>query len=217
MRFEGVAGLARLIAAWRQEFGIKAEVATSAAEEEVLKLPAGWSPRPAPGAPKLTPTVTESLDLFSQGHDLAAVALKKAKQVIASTVEGHLATALLNADPRIVRNLGRLKHLLPVRSEVEKIQAALQKTGSDPMDPKMAMGPVALELGGEEGKSQWYSKIKWYTVLLQLGLPMVFEADASAASAQSPVSQKRDFSQVSGDSIVGQPTPQKARPLTIGF
>mmetsp|Transcript_93241 Transcript_93241/g.295768 ORF Transcript_93241/g.295768 Transcript_93241/m.295768 type:complete len:279 (+) Transcript_93241:1-837(+) len=217
MRFEGTSGLAALIAAWRDEFKIAAEANAEqgSGAPEVLKLPPNWAPRPAAGAPKLSATVTESLDLFSQGHDIAAVGIKKSKQVVASTVEGHLATALLNADPRILRNLGRLRSLFPNRSDVEKIRAALKKTGSDPNDPKMPMGPVALELGGEEGKSLWYSKIKWFTSLVQLEMPMEFEVDPSAPNASG--GQKRGLSEISGASPADAPTPQKARPLTIGF
>jgi len=218
MRFEGASGLAALISAWRDEFNISAQAGADEASgaQEVLKFPPNWSPRPAAGVSKLTATVTESLDLFGQGHDLAAVAMKKAKQVVASTVEGHLITALLNADPRALRNLGRLRHLLPNRSEVEKIQAALQKTSSDPMDPKMPMGPVALELGGEEGKSLWYSKIRWYSAFVQLGLPIQYESDASVPDASN--GQKRSLSEAYGAAApISQPTPQKARPLTIGF
>jgi len=184
MRFEGVAGLAAVIKAWREEFCAAAQAEAAAPTAlEVLKLPGNWNPRPAPGAPKLSPTVAESLDLFSQGLDIAAVGMKKAKQVTASTVEGHLATALLNADPRALRSLVRLRGLLPNRGEVERIQAALKATGSDPLDPKMASGPVALELGGEEGRSLWYSKIKWYMTLVQLGLPIEYEPAAGAAPA----------------------------------
>ena len=38
------------------------------------------------------------------GHDLATVATKReGKAILAATVEGHLVTAFLNADPRILR------------------------------------------------------------------------------------------------------------------
>uniref|UniRef100_A0A7S1LS09 Uncharacterized protein n=1 Tax=Alexandrium catenella TaxID=2925 RepID=A0A7S1LS09_ALECA len=215
MRFEGTGGLAALITAWREEYGITADASTEGAAgvQELLTFPANWQPRPVAGAPKLSPTVTESLDLFSQGHDLAAVAIKKAKQVVASTVENHLSTGLLNADPRVVRNLARIRSLFPNRGEVEKIQAALRKTGSDAADPKMTLGPVALELGGEEGKGQWYGKLRWFCALVQLEMPIAFEPDPSVPGAAA--GQKRGISDV--DAPVGLPTPQRARPLTIGF
>merc|ERR1712048_1059811 len=104
------------------------------------------------GAAKVTATVAESVELFNQGLDLPAVAMKKAKQVIASTVEGHLITGFMNAAPRVVKNLARLKPLLPNRGDVEKIEVALKATKSDPKDPKMPMGVVAQHLGGEEKK-----------------------------------------------------------------
>jgi len=72
-------------------------------------------------------------------------------------------------------NIHRLKSLLPKRGDVEKITAALQATGSDPNDLKMLSGPVALHLGGEEGKGERYSRIRRYTLLVQLGL--LFEYD----------------------------------------
>eukprot|EP00927_Polykrikos_kofoidii_P062520 TRINITY_DN57330_c0_g1_i1.p1 TRINITY_DN57330_c0_g1~~TRINITY_DN57330_c0_g1_i1.p1 ORF type:complete len:984 (-),score=183.69 TRINITY_DN57330_c0_g1_i1:124-2925(-) len=195
MRFQGIAGLAAIVKAWRDEFKIVDDSSSSASQQDDgtaqaspalarIQIPKGWSPVPMPGAPKVSPTITESLDLFNQGMDLAQVALKKAKQVIASTVEGHLQSALLNADPRAVRNIDRLKPLFPVRDHVEKIQEALRKTNSNPLDPKMPTTVVAVELGGEEGKSQWFSRIKWYMVLLQLGLRMEFEDAPSAQSGQ---------------------------------
>ena len=74
---------------------------------------------------QVTKTIAESLNLFAQGakhvfdlnisifvrpaesmagHDLATVAMKReGKAILASTVEGHLVTAFLNADPRILR------------------------------------------------------------------------------------------------------------------
>lgn len=177
MRFEGTAGLAALIAAWREEYKIRADSGAeqSAESQERVVIPPSWSPFPVAGAPKMSPTVSESLEMFSQGMDLATVAMRKAKQVVASTVENHLATALLNADPRALRNLPRIRELFPKRAEIEKMEAAIKQTSSDPMDQKMPLGPVALELGGEDGKNQWFQRLRWYMVLLQLGLPMNYE------------------------------------------
>jgi len=167
-----VGTLAQIIQSWRAEHRVVPEDSEENAigedvASEILLQPPSESLRP------VTKTVEESLNLFAQGHDLATVATKrKGKAILAATVEKHLVTAFLNADPRILRHLDRVWDLLPNRQQVEAIEEAFVATKSDPKDPKMPLTPVAMHLGGEDGANEWYGKIRWVMALKQHGIPI---------------------------------------------
>jgi len=172
-----VGTLAQIIQSWRAEHRVVPEDSEENAigedvASEILLQPPSESLRPVPGAAKVTKSVEESLNLFAQGHDLATVAMKReGKAILASTVEGHLVTAFLNADPRILRHLDRVWDLLPDRQQALNIEEAFVATKSDPKDPKMPLTPVAVHLGGEDGANEWYGKIRWVRALKQHGIP----------------------------------------------
>eukprot|EP00434_Breviolum_minutum_P015431 symbB.v1.2.013595.t1/scaffold964.1/size148446/11 len=206
-----VGTLAQIIQSWRAEHRVVPdgeENAMADVASEILLQPPSESLRPVPGVAKVTKTIEESLNLFAQGvrngfdisifvrpaeskmagHDLATVAMKReGKAILAATVEGHLVTAFLNADPRILRHLDR----------VEGIEEAFVATKSDPKDPKMPLKPVAVHLGGEDGASEWYGKIRWVMALKQLGIPLQFTG------------RKRSFGQVGQGGM--QPSPVRTR------
>jgi len=196
-----VGALAQIIQSWRAEHRVVPdgeENAMADVASEILLQPPSESLRPVPGVAKVTKTVEESLNLFAQGHDLATVAMKReGKAILAATVEGHLVTAFLNADPRILRHLDRVWELLPHRQQVEGIEEAFVATKSDPKDPKMPLKPVAVHLGGEDGANEWYGKIRWVMALKQLGIPLQFTG------------RKRSFGQVGQGGM--QPSPVRTR------
>lgn len=136
----------------------------------------GWQPKGAvSGAPKMSPTVQESVNLFCQGLDTAAVGMRREKTIAASTVESHLMTALLNGDPKLVPHLNRLWDLCPTKNEIQRIEKAMGIASVSASDLNKRKGDVVRALAPSDGDASWYPKISWLSALQQLHVPFNFK------------------------------------------
>ncbi|KAJ9462316.1 hypothetical protein DIPPA_08225 [Diplonema papillatum] len=132
-----------------------------------LPLPANWKPHAASAPPKLSPTVLQSADLFSQGVEPALVAVRREKQIAEATVANHLMTALQHAYPPLLACLPRLQLLFPTVAEIAAIRAVVDG-GVAVTDPANRKASIEA-LGGDK---KWYKTLSWYTTLTSVGYPI---------------------------------------------
>lgn len=152
-----------------------------------LPIPTAWKNinygQPCTSGKTLNESQRESLALFVSGKTFEEVGARKAKQVVANTVESHIMDALLSGAPQLLNSessLERLFERLPSPAQCQEIQAAFSSSGTDWQDTKAPMRPVCDILGGD---TSWYTKIKSYKVLLHLKYP--FETVYSTSTSKS--------------------------------
>ncbi|KAJ9462318.1 putative ATP-dependent RNA helicase [Diplonema papillatum] len=141
--------------------------AAGPADATPLPLPANWKPHAASAPPKLSPTVLQSADLFSQGVEPALVAVRREKQIAEATVANHLMTALQHAYPPLLACLPRLQLLFPTVAEIAAIRAVVDG-GVAVTDPANRKASIEA-LGGDK---KWYKTLSWYTTLTSVGYPI---------------------------------------------